>query len=73
MCQLDSTSSSTVIDKTKSFFARHGIPETVVSDNGPNLVQKISSYLKQIMGFPMTSQARDTHKAMGLLNTLYKL
>nr|XP_023660029.1 uncharacterized protein K02A2.6-like [Paramormyrops kingsleyae] len=33
--KLHSTTSSAVINKLKEVFARHGIPETVVSDNGP--------------------------------------
>ena len=33
--KLTSTRSSTVIAKLKGFFARHGIPEKLVSDNGP--------------------------------------
>ena len=33
--QLQSTTSKTIINTLKSLFARHGIPETVRSDNGP--------------------------------------
>jgi len=33
--RLEDTSSVTVIRKLKAHFARYGIPETVVSDNGP--------------------------------------
>ena len=32
---LPDTTSATVIKHTKSIFARHGIPEVVISDNGP--------------------------------------
>lgn len=35
MALLSNTSSASVITHTKSIFARHGIPLTVVSDNGP--------------------------------------
>lgn len=35
MALLSSTSSSCVITHAKSIFARHGIPHTVMSDNGP--------------------------------------
>ena len=35
IAHLRQTTSSTVIEHIKSIFARHGIPETVVSDNGP--------------------------------------
>ena len=33
--KLTSTTSLNIIDALKDIFARHGIPETVVSDNGP--------------------------------------
>ena len=35
MCKLTSTTSTAAITHLKSIFARHGIPETVMSDNGP--------------------------------------
>ena len=34
------TKARTVINKTKSIFSRHGIPESVVSDNGPQYSSK---------------------------------
>ena len=33
--KLNSTTSTSVITAMKSVFSRHGIPHTVVSDNGP--------------------------------------
>ena len=30
--------SETVISHTKSIFAHHGVPETVISDNGPQFI-----------------------------------
>ena len=35
VAKLPNTKSVTIIGKIKVFFARHGIPETVMSDNGP--------------------------------------
>ena len=35
MCKLHSTTSTATIQHMKSIFARHGIPETLISDNGP--------------------------------------
>nr|XP_006818475.1 PREDICTED: uncharacterized protein K02A2.6-like [Saccoglossus kowalevskii] len=32
------TTSSTIVNCTKSHFARHGIPENVISDNGPQFI-----------------------------------
>ena len=37
---LKGTTSSTVITHMKSIFARHGIPEIVISDNGPQFTSK---------------------------------
>ena len=37
---LKSTTSSSIITHMKSIFARHGIPETVISDNGPQFASK---------------------------------
>ena len=38
--KLASTTSSAVISGMKSIFARHGIPELLISDNGPQYVSK---------------------------------
>ena len=40
MALLKGTTSSTVITHMKSIFARHGIPEIVISDNGPLFASK---------------------------------
>ena len=37
---LTSTSSAAVIEHCKSIFSRHGIPETLVSDNGPQFASR---------------------------------
>ena len=46
-------SGESVISKTKSIFARHGLPETVISDNGPQkhtriLLRSTNSTTKQV-------------------------
>ena len=38
--RLDDTTAQTVIDRTKQQFARHGIPEKSVTDNGPQFVSQ---------------------------------
>ena len=35
MAKLSSMTSEEVINQLKSIFARHGIPQIVISDNGP--------------------------------------
>lgn len=37
---LTETTSSAIIEHTKSIFARHGIPNTVITDNGPQFTSK---------------------------------
>ncbi|XP_064423636.1 uncharacterized protein K02A2.6-like [Latimeria chalumnae] len=38
--KLQNTRSSTIIDKLKQHFSRHGIPEKLISDNGPQYISK---------------------------------
>lgn len=46
--QLPDTLSSTVITKTKQHFGRYGIPETVISDNGPQFrSQEFTAFTKE--------------------------
>ena len=49
--QLRSTTSGAVISHLKSVFARHGIPEVVRSDNGPQYASKEFSEFAQSYGF----------------------
>jgi len=37
---LKNTTSSTVIGKLKSIFSRHGIPQVLISDNGPQFTSQ---------------------------------
>ena len=49
--RLDRTTADEVISRTKSIFARHGIPEIVVSDNGPQFSATHYSNFAQSYGF----------------------
>ncbi|XP_064469533.1 uncharacterized protein K02A2.6-like [Ornithodoros turicata] len=54
---LRSTSSETVIEHCKSIFARHGIPDEVISDDGPQFSDAQSSAFKN---FAATYKFRHT-------------
>ena len=47
---LSDTSSGTVVRHTKSIFARHGIPEVVVSDNGPQFRAETYKQFAKVYG-----------------------
>ena len=59
IAKLSSTTSSAVITVLKSVFARHGIPEVVRSDNGPQCTSKEFSQFANSYGFKhITSSPR---------------
>ena len=49
--RLTSTTSVSVIAAMKSVFSRHGIPDTVVSDNGPQYDSKEMKEFASLYGF----------------------
>ena len=51
VCSLRSTSSASVIHKLKTVFARHGIPESLMSDNGPQFSSQEFSNFSKDYGF----------------------
>ena len=52
-----STSSKTVIMHLKSIFARHGVPETVISDNGPQFASEDFKNFAAEYGFVHTTSS----------------
>ena len=46
MDKLDITDSRTVIEKLKMQFSQHGIPEVVISDNGPQYASTCTEFAK---------------------------
>lgn len=60
--KLDDLTSRNTISYLKSEFARHGIPDELISDNGPQLAS--SEFSQFVMGFYMLHQARAIHKRM---------
>lgn len=55
---LTSTSSPSMVNRIKSIFARYGIPETVMSDNGPQFVSTFKRFAKEYKFIRVTSSPR---------------
>ena len=51
VAQLQRTDSLSIIEQLKSFFARHGIPEVVMSDNGPQYAAETFRQFADKYGF----------------------
>ena len=55
---LQNTEAKTVITKLKHHFARHGIPDQVVTDNGPQFSSRdFSTFAKKVMFYTYTCQS----------------
>lgn len=79
VAQLSSTSAQSVITHMKGFFARHGIPQCVVSDNGPKYdCAEFCEFAKQygfqhITSSPFYPQANgQAEKGVQIVKTLLK-
>ena len=57
IAKLASTTSVAVITSLKSIFARHGIPQIVRSDNGPQYVSQEFSMFAKLYGFQHTTSS----------------
>ena len=65
IAKLSSTTSSDVVRHLKSIFARHGIPNTVVSDNGPQFSSSTFSDFSKSYGFNHTTSSPRYPQANG--------
>ena len=63
IAHLRQTTAAAVIEHTKSIFARHGIPEIVVSDNGPQFSS--AGFLKFAMNYNFTHITSSPHHPQG--------
>ena len=59
IAKLSSTDANTVVNHLKSIFARHGIPQVIISDNGPQYSAAVFSKFAEDYGFVhMTSSPK---------------
>ena len=65
LAKLSSTTSSEVIKHLKSFFSRHGVPQTVISDNGPQYSAAIFKEFANLYGFTHTTSSPQFPQANG--------
>ena len=65
VAQLNSTSASAVITRMKSIFGRHGIPQIVQSDNGPQYSSQEFHMFAEEYGFQHTTSSPLYPKAIG--------
>ena len=70
--QLASTSVSTVITKLKNHFARHGCPDTVISDNGPQFSSQDFAHLSKSWKFKHRAISPGNSKANGKVEAAVK-
>ena len=71
IAKLNNTSSASIANNLKSMFARHGIPEIVVTDNGPQYSRHRRSVRSLMLMDSLTEQAvRDTHNQTEFLKEL---
>ncbi|XP_021340087.1 uncharacterized protein K02A2.6-like [Mizuhopecten yessoensis] len=62
IAKLKSTTSQAIVTQLQSIFARHGIPETIVTDNGPQYRVRYLRNSRQNVGFAITPAVRITLK-----------
>jgi len=70
--QMYSTTSETVIKKLKGHFARYGIPDEFVSDNGPQFVSEEFGAFAQSYGFRHTCSSPQHHQSNGKVESAVK-
>ena len=73
------TTAAEVIRHTKSIFSRHGIPELVISDNGPQYSSKVYAdfakeyHFKHMTSSPYHPQSNgEAERAVGMIKSLLR-
>ena len=63
--KLTSTTSISIITVLKSIFARHGIPTTLITDNGPQFISNEMSQFSSTYGFHHVTSSPHYHQSNG--------
>lgn len=66
VCELQKTTSTGIINKLRPIFARHGIPEELMSDNAPNLVSEEFDRFCKEYGFRHTTSSPHYPQSNGM-------
>ena len=64
--KLTSTTSTSIISTLKAVFSRHGVPVTLVTDNGPQFASAEMSQFSTTYGFTHITSSPHYHQANGL-------
>ena len=70
--RLDDTTAKTIINKTKAHFARHGIPDIYVSNNGPQYTSEEFQNFSNTWEFEHCTSAPGNSKANGMAESAVK-
>ena len=71
--ELASTTSNAIIRKLSAHFARHGIPEVAISDNGPQFAAEKFARFAQTWDFKHATSSPGYPQSNGLAEKQYKL
>ena len=71
--KLTTTSSSSIITDLKSVFARYGMPEIMISDNGPQYVSWEMKQFARQYGFNLIHYLQSNGQAERAVQTVMKL
>ena len=72
VCQLQSTTSASIIKALKSIFARHGIPSVLFSDNGPQFNSTAFKEFSSLYHFQHTTSSPRYPQSNGLVERTVK-
>ena len=73
IAKLTGLSANSVINHTKSIFARYGIPETVVSDNGPQFSSEAYAQFALEYGFKHSTSSPKHPQGNGKAERLLRI